>query len=361
MKRQAITSGAEQSSAALRRSALSGGSCYEIRRVFTADVRFEGWTTDSWLRFLRLFRPRASSYEEGTRPRGAVLCVHEQGRLRKVLHTHKGRLDPNSIEWPTPLSDIAGAFHASWVLSLERGALDEVMERFGARVERTHDLTAQFLTLLNVFGELIDEGRIDRFPKRLAGVPVPAPSVIHRVLDSICPDHRTIVFGTYRDGDLSTALVARRRGRGFDVIAGPEELRADVGLGSGDFRRDHSLLVQAVERRYGALSFGCFAEEATLERLLTDGRPGVWGKAVALRELILAPIPTAVGLALGLDGVRLATENLRVITHRLDALGLFEPALARMRKRIGAVAGDKDLARVLGFDPMAVLRALLRR
>jgi hypothetical protein len=35
--------------------------------------------------------------------------------------------------------------------------------------------------------------------------------------------------------------------------------------------------------------------------------------------------------------------------------------MARARKRIGTVVGDKDVARTLGFDPLAVLRALLRR
>ena len=40
---------------------------------------------------------------------------------------------------------------------------------------------------------------------------------------------------------------------------------------------------------------------------------------------------------------------------------LREAAAAMTEKRVGAAVGDKDVTRTLGFDPLAVLRALLRR
>jgi hypothetical protein len=64
---------------------------------------------------------------------------------------------------------------------------------------------------------------------------------------------------------------------------------------------------------------------------------------------------------LGFDGARYAAHGLRVLTNRLDPFGLLEPALQRARERIGSAVGDKDVVRILGFDPMAILRALLRR
>ncbi len=329
--------------------------------MLTSDVRFEGWTTEDWLRLLRLFQPRSDVPTDTSRARGVLVVVHEDGVARKVLHTRKGRLNLKRFDWPVPIETLPETHDASLVLVLQVGALEELMERFGARVRRTDDLTAQFLTLMGAIGELIDEGRIDRFPRRLEGVPLPAPSVVHRALDTICPDHRTMVIGTYREGELSTALILRRRGRGFDVVAGPEAVRPRIGLVSGDWRRDHTHLAEAVAERYGALGFGCFADEVTFERLLRDGRAGTWSKAAAVRDVIFSPMPTAIGIALGLDGVRLAASGLRVVTDRLDALGVLSPLTERFRKRFGSAAGDRDVSRVLGFDPMEALRALLRR
>src|SRR5579863_5671014 len=66
------------------------------RDVLTPDVRFEGWTTQDWIRFLRLWQPRATPDREPTRPRGGVVVVHEDGQVLKLLHTRHGRLDPAS-------------------------------------------------------------------------------------------------------------------------------------------------------------------------------------------------------------------------------------------------------------------------
>ena len=64
------------------------------RDVLTPDVRFEGWTTQDWIRFTRLWQPRATPDREPTRPRGGVIVVHEDGQVLKLLHTKHGRLDP---------------------------------------------------------------------------------------------------------------------------------------------------------------------------------------------------------------------------------------------------------------------------
>src|SRR5580658_8242003 len=129
------------------------------RGVLTADVRFEGWTTEDWIRFLRLWQPRAKPEREPTRPRGGVILVHEDGAVLKLLHTHRGRLDPASAaapdapsiahalalraDHPEVLGAIARTHRASWALGMQLGALDEVMERLGARLRRGDDPTAR--------------------------------------------------------------------------------------------------------------------------------------------------------------------------------------------------------------------------
>ncbi len=345
--------------------------------MLTADVRFEGWTTDDWIRFVHLWQPRAAPERESTRPRGGVVVVHEDGRVLKLLHTRRGRLDPALATppegadpasrtlalrqgQPSALVPLARAQNTSWALALRTGALEEVMERFGARVRRGDDLTAQSLLVVGVVRELIDEGAIATWPQRLRGVPVPTPQVVRRTLDALVGDGRCIALGLFDGGELWTSFVARRRGVAFDMLAGPEELRPALGLLSGDWRRDYRHFARAVEDRYGPLGFGCFADLATLRALQTDGRAGAWSRAVAVRDVVIAPMPAAVGVALGVDTARYALRGLRVLTERVTPLAAVGPLLDAARARVAKATG-KDVGGLLGFDPMAALRALLQR
>jgi len=328
--------------------------------VFTPDVRFEGFTAEDWQRFLHLWKPRASTDREPDRPHGGLFVIHDGSRLCKVLHTERGRLEhPRS--WPLPLAELAQHHHASWVVSAHTGALNELMDRFGARTRRSDDFIAQALTLVSIVRDMLAEGAIDGWPRRLRGVPPPTDAMVRRALDAICPENRAILLGMFEMGEVWTAFVARRRDGAFDLLAGPDELRPAMGLLSGDWRRDYLHLARVVEERYAPLGLGCFAEVDTFRALQVDPRPGAWGRAVVLRDIILSPMPAAIGLALGVDGAKFAFESLRSLTHRMSAFGYLEPALRGMRERLGAAAGDKDVGRVLGFDPLAVLRALLRR
>ncbi|HLK39071.1 MAG TPA: hypothetical protein VKU41_20055, partial [Polyangiaceae bacterium] len=261
---------------------------------------------------------------------------------------------------PSALGPLARQHHASWALSMRLGALDEIMERFGERARREDDLTAQSLHLVTIVRDLIAEGAIATWPQRLRGIPVPTPPVVRRTMDALCADGHTIGLALFDGGDLWTAFVARRRGPAFDLIAGPEELRAGIGLLSGDWRRDYRHFADAVEDCYGPLGFGCFAELSTFRALQTDPRPGAWSRAVAVRDVVIAPIPAAVGLALGFDGARFALRGLLTITARVAPLAFMGPAIDAARARVARVTG-KDIPALLGFDPLAALRALLQR
>ncbi len=344
--------------------------------MLTPDVRFEGFTTEDWSRFLALWKPRAAPEREPTRPRGGVIVVHEEGEVLKLLHTKRGRLDPSSATVPpelagsralalrtgepSALGQLAREHHASWALGLRLGALDEVMERLGASVRQGDDIAIQSLLLSSIVRDMITEGAIATWPQRLRGVPVPSVNVVRRTLDALCGDGRAIVLGLFDGGGLWTSFVARRRGNGFDVLAGPDELRRSLGLLSGDWRRDYRHLAAAVEARYAPLGFGCFAELATFRALQTDPSPGAWSRAVAVRDVLVAPMPLAVGIGIGVDGARYAFQGLRVLTERIGPLAALGPLVGAARSRVATLTG-KDVGGLLGFDPMAVLRALLER
>lgn len=330
--------------------------------MLTTDVRFEGWTTESWSRFLSLWKPRAEPEREANRPRGGLFVVHDGARVRKILHSTRGRVSlRDELAYPLNLAELAEQHRVSFAVSIEMGTLEEIMDDFGARLVREDDLLSQSLKLLASVREAMQVGKLELWPRRLAGVPVPTEGMIHRALDGLCANGHVVLLGLFDQGALWTALCLRRRGHELDLIAGPEDLKEAVGLLSGDHRRDYVHLARVCGEIYGPLSFGCFSDVATFRALQVDPEPGAWTRAAVVRDLILSPVPAGVGLALGFDGARLALDNLRIVTERIDRFGLLDGAMRLARKQASKILEEKDVSATLGFDPLAVLRALLRR
>lgn len=349
--------------------------------MLTRDVRLEGFTTADWVRLREVFvhpaaRPRERTdstaqgeappavVEDGSRRRhGGVIAVVSGDRLKKLLSTEIGRLDRSVQPWPESLETLAERHGARWAAALHTGALEELMDRFGARLERGHDLLAQAILLVNVLRELEAERRIQVWPWRLSAWPVPHERVLLRVLDAFCPDGKSIAFGVFDGGEVFTAIVLRRKGSGFDLILGPDELRSEMGLCSGDWRRDYRHLARAAEMRAGPLALGCFGEVETLRRLGHDPSPGAWAAAVAARDVVLAPVTPAVAVPLGLDVGRAAFSAVRQLAERMGAGAWFGPEspLAPALDRVRELRLDQDLKSLLGFDPWELLRRLLTR
>jgi hypothetical protein len=341
--------------------------------VLSPDVRFEGFTQSDWARVLGLFRPRAVGRGERDpdRPQGGVIAVHGSGRLRKLLHTQAGRLrlDDVAAEWPLTPEALARRHHASWAIVLEQGALENVMERFGARLRRGDDLTAQAILFATLVRDELATGAIAYHPSRLAGLPMPTSKMVSRSLDAVCPREHSIVLGLFDAGELHSAVALRRGAQGgFDWIVGPDELRRDMGLLAGDFRRDYRHLARAVERRIGRLSLGVFSELSTFRALEVDPTPGAWARAVAIRDVVLSPVPAALAVPLGLDAGRAALSAVRGLVDRAQGLGAAAPVVHLVRDALtqaSALAGlaglDGDDGERGSFDPLELVRRLLSR
>jgi hypothetical protein len=340
--------------------------------VLAADVRFEGFTQSDWARVLSLFRPKATAGKERDpeRPRGGIVAVHAEGRLRKLLHTQAGRLRLDDVvaQWPLTPQELAARHHASWALTVESGALENVMERFGARLRRGDDLTAQAVLFATLLRDEMVTGRIAFHPARLSGVPIPAPGMIERTLDAVCPRDHAIVLGLFDAGELWTSLALRRGASGgFDWIVGPDEIRRDMGLLAGDWRRDYRHLARAIDRRIGKLALGVFAEMSTFRSLEVDPTPGAWARAVAIRDVILSPVPLALTIPLGIDAGRAAVSALAGIADRAEGVALMSPVVGLVRGAFHQVASVASLLVEdradggLEFDPLEILRRLLAR
>jgi hypothetical protein len=353
--------------------------------VLSADVRFEGFTATDWTRVLSLFRPRrlTSEQRDPARSRGGVVAVHEGGTLRKLVHTEVGRLrlDDAQRRFPCPAAELAHAHHASWSAVLEAGTLATIMDRFAERARRGDDVAAQAISLLQIAREEALAGRIEIWPGRLKGVPIPSSAMVRGSLDSVCPVGRTMVVGLFEEGELWTSIALRRGAGGFNLVLGPDEVRSDMGLLAGDWRRDYRHLSRAIEDRSGPLAFGCYAEVSTLRKLEVDPNPGAWARAAALRDIILSPLPAPLAIPLGVDAGWAAWSALRTVAERLDPVGVVTPALTMLRDvataasgaaraRHGHAGGDagseadgepRDGSHVLGFHPLELLRKMLSR
>jgi hypothetical protein len=365
--------------------------------VLSADVRFEGFTTSDWTRVLSLFRPRRRSSEqrEPTRPRGGVVAVHSRGTLLKLVHTEVGRLRLDDAQKafhieasaeayhedggrapkpPSRAEALARNYHASWCAIIEAGTLESIMERFAERSRRGDDIAAQALNIAHICREEALAGRVEIWPGRLRGVPIPSPSMVSGSIDSVCPPGRTMVLGLFEDGELWTSIALRRGLGGFNLVLGPDEVRTDMGLLAGDWRRDYRHLSRVIEERCGPLAFGCYAEVATLRKLEVDPTPGAWARAAALRDLILSPLPAPLAIPLGIDAGWAAWTALRTVAERLDPVGVVAPAMAAFRElldgggprpppnppgREGHDGGPGDEG--LGFHPLELLRRVLSR
>ena len=327
--------------------------------MITQDVSLEGFTASDWQRLADVFRAPTSSFgEEAAHAqvgRGGVVAVTTGNRLRKLLHTKRGRLDVR-VEWPMKLAELAGRYDASWAVELAAGALEELVERFSERLKPRQEYLEQALELSRALRELEAEGLVAMWPKRFADIPVPGSRVIHTALDMFCSEGRALALGVFRHGELYTGLVARRRGLGFDRIVGPDELRSEMGLISGDFRRDYRHFVAAAERNVAPLSLGVFGELLTFQALSRNPAPGAFALAVAARDLLISPVSPGLAVPLGLDVGRAAFAGLRGLAERFGAGGAFSPLLGRAEEFV-----SRDLSALLGFDPWAALVGLFER
>ena len=285
--------------------------------MLTLDVRFEGWTATDWVRFLSLFRaPAPGGAGTEAPPPGGILAIHEDGRLRKLLHTRAGRLDPRNHPWPMPPAELAERHGASWALLLRSGALETLMERFGARARQGDDVFLQALVLTQIARELMGEGGVEVWPPRSFLPPLATHSVVMRTLRTVCPSGKVVALGLFENGELWTSVVLRRRDDGIDLVLGPDELRPAMGLLAGDWRRDYRHLVDAIEASAGPLATGVFAERETFLELAAERQPGAWARAVAVRDVVVAPLGGALALPLGVDAAYGLAETLRSVAGR---------------------------------------------
>jgi hypothetical protein len=289
--------------------------------MLARDVTVEDFDSADWIRVGQILRgPRGLERARASaRPSGGLVLIADGTHVRKVFHTRDGRIDPARIEPGAPLGELARAHGASWVVRIHPGALRLFSARVGLRLERPDDLESQILKLVTVVRELEAEGALELYPSGMHSVPIPSARAMKLFWDAVCPVGKSIFVAAFDGSDLSTSVAVHRGSRGFDRIVGPERIRGDTGLRSGDWRQNSRGVARAAELAVGPLAVGAFAEEHTWVRLIRDRTPGTWAAAVAARDVVFHPIAPALAIPLGIDVGRVAWALARDLADRFGA------------------------------------------
>lgn len=328
--------------------------------MISGDLRFEGFDVASWQNLLSLFMPglRDRVSRAAERPAGTLtVVVDDDDVVLLALHSLDGRWDEGIGAEVGPLPRLAEASGARRVLALRAGAMEELVERAALRYRPGQDYLTQTLMVVRAARELADAGLVRLWPNPLAGVPIPSPQAVQRALDLVLPVDKAAVLVLW-DGGLWTAVALRRRREGIDLVAGPDLLARWAGPLGGDWRRDHRVFVDAVARAVAPVHLGVFAEADTFRDLLRSDAPGRWAKAIAVRDVIVNPMPGFVTAAVGADAVRGVGRASAQVLGGLDLAGTLLPVAQMIRARVTQAESVRE---ILGFDPLSALATALRR
>ena len=344
--------------------------------MIAADIRFEGFDVRSWTNLVSLFMPGlparlardpdptdAPTAREGEPKAGSLLLVRDgQGLVLAAQHTQRGRI-PELVGEPQggTLPELCARYGAHRALVIREGVMEELAERLALRFAASSPESGylgQVLMLLRAARELMDAGLVELWPNPIANVPVPSPATVRRALDLLLPNDRAAVMVLWDQGQLWTALTIRRRGGDIDLVTGPDLVTRWTGPLGGDWRRDYRVMVDAVARAVAPVHFGLFAEAGTVRSLLAAADPGAWAREVAVRNVVLQPMPRPVMAALGADAVRGVGRASARALGGLDLAGTLLPLAQTLRARVTQAT---TVTEILGFDPLAVLGAALRR
>ncbi|MGD8859357.1 MAG: hypothetical protein PVI30_05045 [Myxococcales bacterium] len=332
--------------------------------MISEHARFEGFDARGWDNLLSLFRASEADRTAGDgdaapRARGTLIVVRD-GDDEPVAAMVTGRGPVQVSAWDTPegLQEQTRRVGAARALVVDDGAIEELTERAAERIPMPGDYLSQWLALLSVVRELEEEGRLLFWPPPPLRVPLPTAAMVGRALDLLLPSGHALVVALWDGDELWTGFAMHRREGEIDHIAGPELLQRWAGPLAGDYRRNHRVVQQAVERAMGPVYFGLFADREVIEELLRRPDAGAWARAVALRDVILSPAPGYAHAAVAADAARAAGVRARKWFGGLDLFGYAAPLADFAREHVAHVG---SVTSILGFNPLEALAERLTR
>lgn len=321
--------------------------------MISEDFAFFGFDEASWERLVSLLVPGRGGAARGV----LVLVVDAGGTPVAAFHTLRGSFDPGTLPALDDLASLCDATDAAACIVMREQAMAELEGYLAEPLDRSQDFVAGVMRFVRVLRELGNGNWLRVWPnplpdKLLSTVPATKP-----LREYLLPDGTNVLLGVFDRGELWTGAVIRRQGGNLDVFAGPCAISDWSGALGGAWRRDHRVLVQAVEQKLGPIHLGLFMERATAEKLFAGQQGGDWALAYATRDLIVHPIPGYAAAGLGLDVLGGAAQ------FAVQALGQMEPEeMAQIAKGFWRGLTDgRGVEGLLGFSPAALISTTLQK
>ena len=308
-------------------------------------LRFDGFDAEDWTRLGSMLRPRESA--QG----GQGLVVLRDGpTIRKVL---SGDLQPVVMKdacWAMDLVATAKQRGAPWVVVLQVGALETLMDRLAAQSERGQDALDQILSAWGIAKALVAEGQMTVWPSGIMTVPVPTRRMVLGALSLVCPARQSVVLASWSEtGALWTSLAMRRGEGGLDAMVGPIGIRERMAATLEGTKATHEALIAAVEEDMGPVAVGISARVDVWDQLAEQPGVGGWARAAASGAMRLEPFPRTLAVPLAVDATRMVYGVARSAVGRL---------LTRRREAEGGDASAGTLSDLL--EVWGVVQGLMR-
>jgi hypothetical protein len=329
--------------------------------MLSSNLHVTGYDASSWRRLISLFGAGASSEAS---PRTAsslldrlVVVEDDHGACCAAFIADRGPVTLERYAGRGELSELCAQFGVRGAVAMRLGTIDALAERAAEDILHTNDTAGQWLALFKAMRALQQEGDLYFWPETRDTVPLPSTQLLTRALDVVLPDEHSFVAVLWEETEVWTALVLRRSGGKFDLIAGPELVLDTVGPLSGDFRRDHRAVSRAISGAVAPVQVGIYCQRKRFQRLLRDAEPGAWAKAIALLEIIIDPSPAYVHIAVAADALRATARKAGELLGGVDFLTHIEPWTRYAREQVANVA---SITGMLGFNPLELLAQQLQ-
>ena len=321
--------------------------------MISDDFAFYGFDETSWDRLVALF------LGEDRMEAGGVLVVVVDADRKPVasFHTAKGSLDPSALPSLVDLEGLCEATSAGACILMRERAMPDLVDYLAEPLDPDQDFITRVMRFAHVLRELGNGNWLRVWPNPLPHLLLAAAPAAKPAIDFFLPDGTSVVLAVFDEGALWSGAVLRRTSGSLDVFAGPEAISSWAGPLGGAWRRDHRVLVRAIERELGPIHVGLFMERSTARALFADGQAGDWAMAYATRELILNPLPAYAAAGLGIDVLGGATKYVLQALDQIDGEELATIAQGFWR----GLTDGKGLQGLLGFSPVDALSAALNK
>lgn len=315
------------------------------------DFAFFGFDDSTWDRLVSLLLGERGDGDRA--PRGVLIVVVARGAGPvAAFHTARGSVDPASL---APLDDLrvfCRDMDAGACLIVRPGRKTSFADYLSDPLDPDEDYVARVMRFARVVRELGGGRLLGVWPNPLPDVLLPAAPAAKPAGEALLPDDHNAVLGVFDGGELWTAAVLRRHGGAFDTLAGPKAIEQWTGPLGGDWRRDHRVVIRAVERELGPVHVGVFMDRATSRSVFVNRDIGAWALGYARRNLILHPMPAFAAAALGVNGIAGIAQAAFQAIEEMDPDEVAHIAAGFWH----GLTDGQGLAGLLGFSPTEAIQ-----